>query len=99
MTGVWPGWYWQIMWRFVSPVLMGVVILSSIYFMFKVITLLILTSLSLVFQHKPTYTAWDGEQARGVRREYPDWALAAAAILAVSSLVPILGGAAIYLVR
>ena len=45
MTGVRPGWYWQIMWRFVSPALMLVIILSSIYFMFK---------------HKPTYTGWDG---------------------------------------
>ena len=35
----------------------------------------------------------------GVRREYPTWALVTAAILAVSSLVPILGGAAIYLVK
>ena len=79
-----PGLYWQIMWRFVSPVLMAVVIMSSIYFMFK---------------HTPTYTAWDGDQAMGVRREYPTWALVTAAILAVSSLVPILGGATIYLVK
>ena len=84
MTGVRPGLYWQIMWRFVSPVLMAVVIMSSIYFMFK---------------HTPTYTAWDGDQAMGVRREYPTWALVTAAILAVSSLVPILGGATIYLVK
>jgi len=84
MTGVRPGWYWQIMWRFVSPVLMVVVIGSSIYFMFT---------------NKPTYIGWDGDQARGVRKEYPDWALAAAAILAVSSLVPIVIGAGIYLVN
>jgi len=84
MTGVRPGLYWQIMWRFVSPVLMAVVIMSSIYFMFK---------------HTPTYTAWDGDQAMGIKREYPTWALVTAAILAVSSLVPILGGAAIYLVK
>ena len=84
MTGVRPGLYWQIMWRFVSPVLMAVVIMSSIYFMFK---------------HTPTYTAWDGDQAMGVRREYPTWALVTAAILAVSSLVPIVIGAGIYLVN
>ena len=84
MTGVRPGLYWQIMWRFVSPVLMAVVIMSSIYFMFK---------------HTPTYTAWDEDLAMGVRREYPTWALVTAAILAVSSLVPILGGATIYLVK
>ena len=34
-----------------------------------------------------------------MRKEYPDWALAAAAILAVSSLVPIVIGAGIYLVN
>jgi len=84
MTGVRPGIYWQIMWRFVSPALMLGVIGSSIYFMLR---------------HKPTYTAWDETQARGIKKEYPNWALAAAAILAVSSLVPIIGGAGIYLVK
>ena len=34
-----------------------------------------------------------------MKKEYPDWALAAAAILAVSSLVPIVIGAGIYLVN
>ena len=54
MTGVRPGWYWQIMWRFVSPVLMVVVIGSSIYFMFT---------------NKPTYIGWDGDQVEdGVKR-------------------------------
>ena len=47
MTGVRPGIYWQIMWRFVSPALMLGVIGSSIYFMLR---------------HKPTYTAWDETQ-------------------------------------
>ena len=84
MTGVRPGMYWQIMWRFVSPLLMFVVIVSSVYFMLK---------------HKPTYTAWDANLANGVKKEYPDWALAAAVILAVSSLVPVFGGAAFWLVK
>ena len=51
MTGVRPGLYWQIMWRFVSPALMLVIIISSIYFMFK---------------HKPTYTGWDAAQVTTV---------------------------------
>jgi len=84
MTGVRPGWYWQIMWRFVSPALMILVISSSIYFMFT---------------NKPTYAAWDGEKARNVKKDYPDWALAAAALLAVSSLIPIVIGATLYVVR
>lgn len=84
MTGVRPGMYWQIMWRFVSPLLMFVVIVSSVYFMLK---------------HKPTYTAWDANLANGVKKEYPDWALAAAVILAVSSLVPVFGGAAFWVAK
>ena len=51
MTGVRPGWYWQIMWRFVSPALMILVISSSIYFMFT---------------NKPTYAAWDGEKVKNI---------------------------------
>ena len=51
MTGVRPGWYWQIMWRFVSPALMILVISSSIYFMFT---------------NKPTYAAWDGEKVENI---------------------------------
>jgi len=84
MTGVRPGLYWQIMWRFVSPALMLVIIVWSIYFMFN---------------NKPTYTGWDGDNAKGVNNEYPDWALGVAAILAVSSLVPVALGGLIYLVR
>ena len=38
-------------------------------------------------------------QAKGVQNEYPDWALAMAALLAVSSLVPVVGGGLVYLVR
>ena len=38
-------------------------------------------------------------QAKGVQNEYPDWALAMAALLAVSSLVPVAGGGLVYLAR
>ena len=34
-----------------------------------------------------------------MKQEYPDWALAVAALLAVSSLVPVAGGGLFYLVR
>merc|ERR1719150_1358496 len=40
--------------------------------------------------HLPTYTAWDRHTAAGQRKEYPAWTLVIAAILALSSLVPIL---------
>ena len=34
-----------------------------------------------------------------MKQEYPDWALAMAALLAVSSLVPVAGGGLVYLVK
>ena len=77
MTGVRPGPFWQVTWRLVSPAMMGVIILSSLYFMMS---------------HQPTYTAWDPHTAAGRTREYPAWTLAIAAILALSSLVPIVMG-------
>ena len=60
MTGVRPGWYWQIMWRFVSPALMLVIIVSSIYFMFT---------------HKPTYSGWDGVNVRLTSKMFTDFKL------------------------
>ena len=107
MTGVRPGMFWQITWRsvllimtvmmtmmsrFVSPALMAGIILSSLYFMMS---------------HWPTYTAWDRATATGaahqitvihsssmtgVRVPYPSWTMGVAAILATSSLVPIICG-------
>ena len=38
-------------------------------------------------------------QAKGEKQEYPDWALGVAALLAVSSLVPVAGGGLVYLVK
>jgi len=78
MTGVRPGLYWQIMWRFVSPTLMAAVISSSIYFLLT---------------NTPVYTAWDRHTATGVKKEYPGWTLGVAALLAVSSIIPMIVGA------
>ena len=44
-------------------------------------------------------TKWCCVQAKGVKQEYPDWALGMAALLAVSSLVPVAGGGLVYLVK
>ena len=77
MTGVRPGPFWQLTWRLVSPALMGVIIMSSMYFMMS---------------NKPTYTAWDRHTGTGLKKEYPAWTLVIAAILALSSLVPIVFG-------
>merc|ERR1712032_1525207 len=84
MTGVRPGPYWQIMWRFISPALMSAVIASSIYFMLT---------------NNPKYSAWNKEQAKSEDREYSHTGLVFAAILAISSLIPIAGGAILHVVR
>jgi solute carrier family 6 amino acid/orphan transporter-like 15/16/17/18/20 len=49
MTGVRPGWYWQITWRFVSPALLSIILVSSIVYQ---------------VQKEPEYTAWIGSEVR-----------------------------------
>ena len=63
---------------------MGVIICSGLYFMLS---------------HVPTYIAWDRHSAAGVRKDYPAWSLIIAAMLALSSLVPILLGLLAQAVR
>lgn len=46
MTGYRPGWYWQLTWRFIGPVIMVAILASSIVFMII---------------KNPTYGAWNGE--------------------------------------
>jgi len=84
MTGVRPGIYWQIMWRFVSPALMSAVIVSSMYFMCS---------------NTPEYSAWVKDEAKSVDKQYTTTGLAIAAILAVSSLVPIVIGTVVHFIR
>jgi len=84
MTGVLPGLYWQLMWRYISPTFMATVIMSSTYFMLT---------------NKPVYTAWNKTMAAGEKKEYPDWTLGVAALLAMSSLIPILVGAFMHMIN
>ena len=100
LPGVRPGLYWQLMWRIISPTLMASIIISSTYFMLS---------------NTPTYTAWNRKlvlsietvlshtfsqlQATGEEKEYPTWALCLATMLAMSSLIPILIGAACHLLK
>ena len=53
---------------------------------------IILSSLYFMISNKPTYMAWDRNTAAGVRKEYPAWTLVVAALLSLSSLVPIAVG-------
>ena len=51
MTGIRPGWYWQICWRFIAPVLLTVILVSSI----------IVQALNT-----PTYIAWVGSEVNTI---------------------------------
>ena len=45
-----------------------------------------------MISNKPTYAAWDRNTATGVRKEYSAWTLVIAAMLSLSSLIPIAVG-------
>jgi solute carrier family 6 amino acid/orphan transporter-like 15/16/17/18/20 len=51
MTGYRPGLYWQITWRFLGPLLMTVILVSSLVFMVI---------------NKPEYHAWNSEEVRTI---------------------------------
>lgn len=76
MTGVNPGLYWQLTWRFFAPVMLAGILVSSIFFHIK---------------HHPTYSAWQQDIAKAVKKEFPGWALGVGSFLAVISIVPIVG--------
>lgn len=75
MTGIRPGFYWQICWRFIAPALLSLVLVAS------VITQAIKT---------PTYVAWNAHKAEAENKEYPPFAIGLAFILALASVVPII---------
>jgi len=84
MTGVRPGLYWQITWRFVAPILLTTIVVASI--------------ISQVTK-SPSYTAWDVEQVLAVKLPYTSGAIGIAFVLAAASLVPIALIAVIRLFR
>lgn len=75
MTGVRPGWYWQITWRFVAPVLLVGILIASIIFQ--------LTS-------SPRYSAWNKNTGKSDKQDYPTWTLVIAFLLAIASVVPMI---------
>ena len=89
MTGVRPGLYWQVMWRLISPTLM-----ASAWNKNKVLIIEFLSHISSKFLSQISSIF----QATGEEKEYPAWALCLAAMLAMSSLIPILIGAAYHLI-
>lgn len=73
MTGYRPGRYWQLMWRFVGPVLMTVILLAAI---FQMVTT------------GPKYGAYDAVTATVVQKEYPGWVLGIALFMIFASIAP-----------
>lgn len=75
MVGDRPNMYWQIMWRFGSPLIMFIVFMSSLIYRFN---------------HPPTYAAWNSVKGETDNLFYPDWATAICSLLVLSSVLPIL---------
>lgn len=74
MTGYRPGRYWQLMWRFVGPVLMTVILLAAI--------------LEMCIKG-PKYGAYDAGLAVVVQKEFPPWVLGIALFMIFASIAPI----------
>nr|XP_033326953.1 sodium- and chloride-dependent transporter XTRP3 isoform X3 [Megalopta genalis] len=74
MTGYRPGPYWQVTWRFLAPIIMVCILVSSI---------------ASMFINKPQYSAWDATKGIAVLTNYPSWVLAIAAVIILVSVAPI----------
>ncbi|CAD1476423.1 unnamed protein product [Heterotrigona itama] len=74
MTGYRPGAYWQFTWRFLAPIIMVCILLSSI---------------ASMFIKKPTYSAWDASRGIAVPTAYPSWVLAIAVVIIFAGIAPI----------
>jgi type IV secretory pathway TrbF-like protein len=74
MTGIRPGLYWQLTWRYIGPVIMVAILISSVT--------------SMVIKH-PTYAAWDLHIGKAVQTPYPNWVLGIAIGMVLASILPI----------
>lgn len=74
MTGYRPGVYWQFTWRFLAPIIMVCILVSSI--------------ISMVVK-KPQYSAWDASRGIAVPTAYPSWVLAIAVVIIFAGIAPI----------
>ncbi|XP_046738480.1 sodium- and chloride-dependent transporter XTRP3 isoform X2 [Diprion similis] len=73
MTGYRPGLYWQVTWRFLAPLIMVGILVSSIVCMFI---------------KKPEYSAWDATKGMSVPTSYPSWVLVIAVIIVIAGVAP-----------
>ncbi|CAH0551934.1 unnamed protein product [Brassicogethes aeneus] len=74
MTGIKPGIYWQVTWRYLAPGIMVVILVSSI--------------ISMLINH-PMYAAWSAEKGDVVNTPYPSWVLAIAITMVLAGILPI----------
>ncbi|CAK9296657.1 unnamed protein product [Gordionus sp. m RMFG-2023] len=74
MTGTYPGWYWQITWRYVSPILMAGILLAS--------------TIKWILE-RPQYNSYDSAKALLVKTPYPTWVLGVVALLILIGTFPI----------
>ncbi|EEB18169.1 sodium- and chloride-dependent transporter, putative [Pediculus humanus corporis] len=74
MTGYRPGWYWQITWRFIGPIIMTAILVSSI--VYRIV-------------NKPTFSAWDSKTGETFPAEYPTWVLIIAIMMILAGTLPI----------
>nr|CAD7412345.1 unnamed protein product [Timema poppensis] len=75
MTGYRPGFYWQITWRLLGPLLMLCVLVSSV--------------LNMILE-KPHYKAWDANKGMTVEAAYPDWVMVVAILMITVGVLPII---------
>ncbi|XP_065167556.1 sodium-dependent neutral amino acid transporter B(0)AT3 isoform X2 [Atheta coriaria] len=74
MTGYRPGIFWQVTWRFLAPLIMGVILISSIVFMVI---------------NNPSYSAWIAEKGEVVSMQYPSWVMTIAMCMIAAGVLPI----------
>ncbi|XP_044263395.1 sodium-dependent neutral amino acid transporter B(0)AT3 isoform X1 [Tribolium madens] len=74
MTGIKPGVYWQLTWRFLAPIIMTAILIASIADMVK--------------KH-PSYEVWIPDLGKAVETVYPGWVLAIAVAMIAAGVLPI----------
>ncbi|KAJ8924104.1 hypothetical protein NQ315_006886 [Exocentrus adspersus] len=74
MTGVKPGLYWQITWKYLAPAIMVLILVSSVG--------------SMLINH-PTYNAWSAEKGAVEPTAYPNWVLGIAISMILAGVLPI----------
>ncbi|XP_017054026.1 sodium-dependent neutral amino acid transporter B(0)AT3 [Drosophila ficusphila] len=73
MTGYRPGLYWQWTWRYIGPVIMVCILVSSVVFMVI---------------RNPTYGAWNADLGMIEQKSYPNWVMGIALSMILAGVLP-----------